>query len=210
MHRRLTLALLLLATTWLGGCASVYLVDNQVRSFAAWDATQAPAPGQAFRFERLPSQNDARYAATRDMLEAPVRQALEKWGLRAAPAGDTPVRWTVQIMAQAVRHPRAPWDEPAPFGPFGFGGQGHVVTRDGRVVFVPTLSMRMDIPYYEREIAIVMRDATTGRVVYETRATHDGRWHDSPVLWAAMADAALRDFPQPPAGVRRIDVEVPR
>lgn len=210
MNRRLTLALLLAATAWLSGCASVYLVDNQVRSYATWDAARAPAQGQAFRFERLPSQNDTRYAAVGDMLEAPVRQALEQWGLRFAPPGDTPVRWTVQITAQTVRHPRAPWDDPAPFGPFGFGGYGHVVTRDGRVVFVPTLSMRMDIPYYEREIAIVMRDAASGRVVYETRAAHDGRWNDTPALWAAMAQAALRDFPQPPAGVRRVDVEVPR
>ena len=210
MHRRLSLALLLSVTTWLGGCASVYLVDSQVRSYATWESARGPEPGQTFRFERLPSQNDARYAGVADMLEAPVRQALEQWGLRLTPAVETPVRWTVQINAQTVRHPRAPWDDPAPFGPFGFGGYGHVVTRDGRVVFVPTLSMRMDIPYYERELTVVMRDAATGRVVYETRAAHDGRWNDTPALWAAMAQAALRDFPRPPAGTRRVDVEVPR
>ena len=210
MLRRLSLALLLVATTWLGGCASVYLVDNQVRSYANWEASRGPEPGQAFRFERLPSQNDTRYAAVGDMLEAPVRQALEKWGLRLTPVGEAAVRWTVQITAQTVRHPRAPWDDPPSFGRFGLGGHGHVVTGSGQVVFVPTLSMRVDIPYYEREIAIVLRDAATGRVVYETRAAHDGRWNDSPALWAAMAQAALRDFPQPPAGPRRVDVEIPR
>lgn len=207
---RLTALTGLLAAALLSGCASVYLVDNQVRSYATWEATAAPAPGQTFRFERLPSQNEGPRAATQETLETPVRQALEQWGLKTLAPGDTSARWTVQVTAQAARHPRAPWDDPWPMSPFGFGGYGHVVTGDGRVVFVPALSMRMESPYFEREIAIVMRDASSGRVVYETRAAHDGRWNGTPALWAAMAQAALRDFPRPPAGVRQVNVEVPR
>lgn len=208
---RLTaLAGLLAASALLGGCASVYLVDNQVRSYATWGAAGSPAPGQTFRFERLPSQNEGRRATAQDVLETPVRQTLEQWGLKPAVPGDASARWSVQVSARTVRHPRAPWEEPWPAGPFGLWGQGHVVTADGRAVFVPMMSMRMDIPYFEREIAIVVRDAASGRVAYETHAAHDGRWNDSPALWAAMAQAALRGFPQPPAGVRQVNIEVPR
>ena len=43
----------------LGGCASVYRVDNQVQSFARWGtAATAPAAPQSYRFERLPSQRE--------------------------------------------------------------------------------------------------------------------------------------------------------
>lgn len=208
--RRTALWGLLVATAWLSGCASVYLVDNQVRSYATWETAGAPAPGQGFRFERLPSQNEGPRAVAQDTLETPVRQTLEQFGLKPAVPGDTSARWTVQVTAQTVRHPRAPWDDPWPAGPFGFGGYGHVVTGNGRVVFVPTLGMRFDQPYFEREIAIVVREASSGRVVYETRAAHDGRWNETPALWAAMAQAALRDFPRPPAGVRQVNIEVPR
>lgn len=207
-HRLTAFAGLLAAIALLGGCASVYLVDSQVRSYATWDAAQAPVAGQTFRFERLPSQNEGARATAQDTLEAPVRQGLSQWGLLPVAAG-APARWAVQVTAQAVRLPRAPWDEPWPYGPFG-AGFGHVFTGNGRVVAVPALNMRADIPYYERELSIVMRDAASGRVVYETRAAHDGRWNDTPALWAAMAQAALRDFPRPPAGARQVNIEVPR
>jgi hypothetical protein len=204
MHRAATLCLALAAALLLAGCAGMRLVDNQVQAFAAWEAGQTPAPGQGFRFERLPSQQGAQ-AERQSALEAPVLQRLQAWGLRLE--ADDP-RWLVQVSAQTQRHPRAPWDDPWPR--FGLSGYGHVVTGSGQIVFVPTLHMRMDLPYYERELVVLVRDARDGRVVYETRAAHDGRWHDSPAIWAAMAEAALRDFPQPPAGPRRVDVEIPR
>ena len=53
-----------LALVALSGCASVFLVDNQVQSFARWgERTGAPAAAaavpqapQVYRFDRLPSQ----------------------------------------------------------------------------------------------------------------------------------------------------------
>ena len=42
------------------------------------------------------------------------------------------------------------------------------------------------------------------------RAAHDGRWNSSPALWTAMLDAALQGFPAPPAGVRQVNIEIPR
>jgi hypothetical protein len=63
---------------------------------------------------------------------------------------------------------------------------------------------------YRREVSLLMRDLKSAQVVYETRAVHDGPWHDTDNVLAAMFDAALKDFPHPPAGTRRVNVEIPR
>jgi hypothetical protein len=55
-----------------------------------------------------------------------------------------------------------------------------------------------------------MRDLHTGLVVYETRATSEAPWADTENVLPAMFEAALRDFPNPPAGVRKVGVEIPR
>jgi len=47
-------------------------------------------------------------------------------------------------------------------------------------------------------------------VVFETRATHDGPWADSAQILPAMLQAALQGFPAPPAGMRRVNMEIPR
>lgn len=201
--RRALLGATLCLSLLLGGCASVYLVDNQVQSFQRWDAGQAPASPQSYRFERLPSQREGDAAASQGTLEDLTRAALARvgWNL-AEPAGAAP--WTVQVSGGALKLPRAPWEEPWD----GFGGGWSLYGGSG--VWGSTLFMRMDIPYYERQVSLVVRQAATGQVVYETSARHDGRWNSSPELWSAMLDAALRDFPNPPTGARQVNIEVPR
>jgi hypothetical protein len=66
------------------------------------------------------------------------------------------------------------------------------------------------MPYYQRRVSLLIRHAASGQLVYQTQAQHDGRWNSTPELWSAMLDAALRDFPNPPAGVRQVNIEVPR
>ncbi len=187
----------------LGGCASVYLVDNQVQSFARWTGASAPTAPQAYRFERLPSQREGQAAASQDELESLTRAALARagWNL-AEPADAAP--WTVQVTGGALKLPRAPWEEPWDGFGAGWGLYG------GSGVWGSTLFMRMDIPYHERQVSLVVRQAATGQVVYETSARHDGRWNSSPELWSAMLDAALKDFPNPPTGARQVDIDVPR
>ena len=73
-----------------------------------------------------------------------------------------------------------------------------------------TLQADEDVLRVQYEIEERHQMRNTGRVVYETRAAHDGRWNSSPALWTAMLDAALQGFPVPPSGVRRVNVEVPR
>ena len=152
LRRGLTAASLALGLL-LTGCASVYRVDSQVQSFPGWTptgATAVPAAPQTYRFERLPSQREAAAATSQGMLEELTRAALAHAGWNLAEAG-TAAPWTVQVSAGTLKLPRAPWEEP--WDGFGtgiglYGGHGYW----GTSVF-----MRMDIPYYERQVSLVIR-----------------------------------------------------
>ncbi|MFW5329825.1 DUF4136 domain-containing protein [Hydrogenophaga sp. ZJX-1] len=202
----------------LGGCASVYRVDNAVESFPRWsEATvtgQAPAAvptaPQSYRFDRLPSQTRGQAAADQDQLEQLARAALGQVGWQLAEPG-APARWTVQVGAATLRLPYAPWESPwdRRWGGFGLMGRDYVVTGSGHVIWTP-MFMPMDWPYYQRKVSLLIRQAGSGEVVYETHAAHDGRWNSSPELWRAMLDAALQGFPTPPAGTRQVNVDLPR
>lgn len=209
-RRRLArLAVLLAVAAALGGCASVIRLDNDVRSYAAWPAGKAPASGDTYRFERLPSQRDGEMALRQDTLESLTRAALTKVGLQPASDAARPAGWTVQVSARSVRMPYAPWDSPYDAWPgWGLAGRDYVVTGSGRVVWTP-MFMHVRSPYYQREVSLIIRN-TSGQVAYETRAAHDGPWHDTEAMWSALLDAALQGFPQPPAGTRRVVIEVPR
>ena len=67
---------------------------------------------------------------------------------------------------------------------------------------------RADLPWYQREVSLLIRDAASNQVVYETHAVHGGRWADGSTVLPAMFSAALSGFPNPPAGQRKINVEV--
>lgn len=205
----------------LSGCAGVYRVDNRVESFARWaDATPpashgsaaaVPAPPQTYRFERLPSQASGAVAKSQAELESLARTALARagWTIATEP-GSAP--WTVQISADHQRLPRAPWEDPWDGG-LGWHTQVHigvgVGVGVGQIMWSPWL-LRPDMPYHLRRVSVVIRDARSGQVVYETSAAHDGRWNSTPALWGAMVDAALSDFPAPPKGARDIPIDVAR
>ncbi|MCB2004426.1 MAG: DUF4136 domain-containing protein, partial [Rhodoferax sp.] len=65
-------------------------------------------------------------------------------------------------------------------------------------------------PYYRREVQLLVRRLSDGQLVFESRANHDGRWSDDAAVLPAMFEAALRGFPNPPQGLRRVEVEIPR
>ena len=227
--RRAALLIAGLAFSLLTGCASVYRVDSQVQSFARWTDAAAPAATtnaipqapQLYRFERLPSQAADNAARGQTDLETIPRTALAKHGWTPAEPGVS-ARWSVQVSGGTLKLPRAPWEEPwdgfgygGGFGGFGgFGGLGmpgrdYMVTGSGQVIWAPVF-LRMDLPYYERKVSLLIRHAGNGQVVYETHAAHDGRWNSSPELWGAMLDAALQGFPAPPAQVRQVNIDLPR
>lgn len=205
-------SLVLVAPLLLSGCASVFRVDNQVQSFARWGAAPQSLPSgrQNYRLERLPSQENPALSGQASR-ERQLEQALAARGWTPAPAGQA-APWTVQITTQTVRLPHAPWEDPWESRRGGISGQVGVIGGGGgaHLRWSPSLWLRLEPPYFQRQVAIVVRRSPGGEVVYETRAAHDGRWQDSPGLWQAMIDAALDGFPQPPAGLRQVDVDVPR
>ena len=85
----------------------------------------------------------------------------------------------------------------------GGGSGGSMMGLGMGMRFPPTTS-------YRHELSLILRDLRNSQVVYETRAVHDGPWSDTVNLLPALLDAALRDFPNPPPGPRKINIEIPR
>ena len=191
---------------FMAGCSTVRLVDSDVTAFSRWSAAP-PGPGTAYRFERLPSQQSV--GNQQDMVEGLARTALAKVGMEF----NAPVaRYSVQVLLNNQRVDRSPYDGGVDgFGGFGFGGPGVFLGGGNRgAAFGLSFPLRFSEPYYKRELSIFMRDLSSNQVVFESRALHDGVWNDSLAVLPAMLDSALRGFPQPPPGTRRINVEIPR
>lgn len=198
---RVWAALLLTVATLLAGCASTYRMDSTVQSFSTLPGLPAQT---AYRYERLPSQvNDP----AQPRLEMVADAALARLGLRrddAAPALSVQVWGRTQqaLSPWAQRH----WGGWGGWGGVGLGYPGGVGW--GLGIGVPLGGI--DSPWYLREVSLVIRDLATGRVVYETRASHEGYWIDPAKAWPALIEAALQGFPQPPQGPRRVDITISR
>ncbi|MES2282728.1 MAG: DUF4136 domain-containing protein [Pseudomonadota bacterium] len=179
----------------LAGCSGLRIVDSDVTAFSAWNAAP-PVPGTTYRFERLPSQQNIQ----QDRLENIASGSLAKVGMVMEPQT---ARYSVQVMFNTQYLERFPDDGflfggpgvfmGGPVGPYGFG-----------------YPMRFGEPYYKRDLTILMRDLSNQKVVFETRAYHEGVWGDTLAVLPAMLDSALLGFPQPAPGTRRINVEIPR
>lgn len=201
LSRRL---LLLAAVGVLAGCSGMRLVDNEVTSFAHWQGAGG-TPGTTYRFERLPSQQaqaPSPYDLSQDQLEALVTQKLEALGLVHRPDA---ALLTVQVGMTSVL-------QPGSYGQGLYGGTGVSLGTGtgGSFIGLSFPVMRYDPPLYLRELSLILRDSRSHAVVYETRARHSGIWSDGRAIWPAMLDAALNGFPNPPAGPRRVNVEIPR
>ncbi|MDI1270701.1 MAG: DUF4136 domain-containing protein [Polaromonas sp.] len=192
----------------LGGCASTRMVGSEVNSFARWAPTP-PAPGSSYRFERLPSQQSDMSQAR---LEGLTQAALAKVGLQHNPQAAS---LSVQVSASSQPMLRSRWDG----GYYPYGGGPNIFIGGGSGVGVSNVGVGfgfgfplggMDTPMYRREVSIVMRELRSNVAVYETRAVSEEPWLDTDPVLSAMLDAALRGFPVPPAGPRRVSVEVPR
>lgn len=190
------------ATVLLAGCSTVRLVDSDVTAFSSWKSTP-PGPGTPYRFERLPSQQAM--GPAQDALEQVARTSLAKVGMEFNPAA---ARYSVQVTAQTLVVERFPYSA---YDGFGYGGPGVFLGGGSRGASVG-LSFPMRFPelWYKRDVTILMRDLGSQQVVFESRALHDGVWSDTAAVLPAMLDSALLGFPQPPAGVRRVNIEIPR
>jgi hypothetical protein len=186
----------------LGGCATPRMIDSDVLSFTAAVPAVRPA---LVRFERLPSQGDS---AAQDHLEALAVQALAKVGLTPAPlvsgaisgtAGAAPsARYAVQVSAQVS----------ALQSPYGGASGGAAWWRRGDRRW-SGFGLDLQPSWYRHAVRLLLRDSNSGQVVYETTASFDGPWSDSGNLMPVILDAALQGYPNPPAGPRKVVIELP-
>ena len=191
----------------LTACGSLRLIDNEVVAFSQLTAMPANA---SYRFERLPSQQASSERQTQ--LEAMAASVLATYGFRqiTAEIGGAPgselgsAPYSIQIGVRTQRFDRAPWDDAE-----AWLGGGAVGIGSGRVLMVGPFP-RVHSPYYQREVHVLVRDVQAGRVVYEAQAQHGDRWNDGDAIVPAMFEAAMQGFPAPPAGPRRVNIEIPR
>lgn len=196
-------------SVWLSGCSGLRIVDSQVAAYSKIEALPVAA---SWRFERLPSQQNLSgvLAQRQAALEAMAAQELAKWGFQAQAEKDgAPARYSVLLSARIQRLERGPFDDPWDRHGFGFPGRDYIVSGNGQVIYLPILP-RAEPPWYVRELGLILRDTSDGRVIYETSAKHEGRWADDEAVLPAMFAAALQGFPKPPEGKRLVNIEIPR
>ena len=195
--KRIVLLGFILFAGLLSGCATTWKVDSEVRTFSSLPAVP---PGAAYRFERLPSQQS--HGEQQAKLEGIAQQALAKVGM---PRNDAAAKYSVQIGARAQRE-SSPWEDTWPG--WGLAGRDYAVTPTGQIVWVQSFA-RPELPWFRREVSLIVRELGSNQVVYETHAVHDGRWADSTAVLPAMFEAALSDFPRAAPGVKKVEITVP-
>lgn len=206
--RWLTLASAAAMLALLAGCAATHLEAN-VHTQGNWPPGRAPG---TFAFERLPSQ--LAQPEQQERLERETLPALVAAGFRPVAGGETPdVR--VQVAARTVQGQivytgpgfGGPWG--GPWGrPWGYGWGG---ARWGGPAWGWGGGWGWGSPayaYYMYEVAVLILDARTQQSLYESRAHSDGASFDDGT-WAALAVAALKDFPLPAVSPRRVTVPLP-
>jgi len=199
---RLVLLLVLALTSLLTGCATMRVVDSQVLAVANVPAG-AQLQGAKYRFERLPSQVNNPEVG---LAEQQAERALAAVGLVR---DDAAAQLSVLVSFQGTQYLVDPWGYRYPRPYYGSVSIGHGVPWGSGVGF--GMGMRFPpTPQYRREVSLILRDLKSGQVVYETRASHDGPWSDSTVIFATLFKAALANFPNPPAGPQRVNIEIPR
>lgn len=196
MQRSLRILALAGATlALLAGCATNVVLDNTVQSYSGLPALPA---SPTYRLERLPLQQGQ---PGQDQLEALADPALFKAGLRR---DDAAPKFSVQVSAR-VQRTLSPWADP--WDGWGWGRAGYPGGRRWGGGF-GTPFPRADQVWFQREVGVVVRDAVSNKVVFESRAANDGPWYDNALVLGAMFEAALAGFPAPPAGVRRVTVQL--
>ncbi len=208
--RRLASAAALASAALLAGCAAMNSVDTSVATFGDWPAGLTPG---TYAFDRLPSQQ--KNPQRQQSMENAAAMALANAGFRPAADGAKPAVM-VQLGVRTERFEQAPWDDPfwwggprrfgyggwvgpgpwGPWGPYGFH----------RGLWAP-FPPQPDV--YLHEVALLIRDAATGKALYETRASSDGYSSGGDRLLAAMFDASMKDFPRSDDRPHNVRVELP-
>jgi hypothetical protein len=192
------LVLLPLAAALLGGCAGMSQISSDVSTFGDWPAGRDPG---TYAFERLPSQQAQ--AVETEAVEAAARPALQKAGfVEAAPGAEPDV--LVQVGARSTRTGSDPWDDPFWWrGGFGYWRHGPWVGPSWN------LNMYYENRRFDREVAVLIRDRSSGKPLFEARASNEGNTMGNATLLQATFQAALTDFPRQGVNPRRVVVTLP-
>lgn len=178
----------------LSACASTRMIDSEVQSFVGAPAALAHA---RYRFERLPSQDNAQQEKHVSHLEAVAEKVLAKAGLQL----DTEhAQFALQLRFQSSVLPSA-W-RPGGLRPYGVFGWGQLGFRGG-------LGFAIEPNAYRHTVQLQLRDLGSQSVAYESSAVFEGPWADSLVLFPAILEAALADYPLPPKGARKVVIALP-
>ena len=192
-----------LGTGALTACAGTRLIDSEVRSFGtagepgmntAADCTDANTA--IYRFERLPSQraNDAR----QNGLEEAAAKELGAHCLALNP--DLTERFSLQLELQT--------DTMAREREF-LGNRRRSTLGIGPSLLNSAGWMALpEPPLYRYQLKLLMRNAATKAVVFESNATHIGPWPDTPKILPAIIKAALHDYPLGSQTARPIAIEI--
>ena len=203
------------AAALLTGCATgPVMVTSDVQSFSSIATVTTPA---TYRFERLPSQQAGQATGNtgQQLLEQLAEPALAKVGLIR---DEAKAQYNVQVTAtlksvtfgtdfygypywgyprMSMYYGRGGWWPGYGYGPgWGMGASWAYMDTYPRDV--------------QREVSVVLRDAASGNVVYETRANNYGLYGGDGTVLPLMFEAALSGFPQPPQGPRRVTVTPPQ
>ena len=180
----------------LAGCAALQQLSAEVSTFGTWPAGRSPG---SYAFERLPSQQ-AR-AEAMQQLEDAAAPALAQAGFAPVAPGAQP-DVLVQVGLRISRADSSPWDDPL----WWHGGFG--VWRPG-----PWrgpmwgASWRSEPPRYDHEVALLLRDRSSGAPLFEARASSEGFQRSAGAALQPLFMAALMDFPA--TGVNPRQVVVP-
>ena len=193
-----------LSLALLSGCATLMALPSQVSTYGDWPAGRSPG---TFAFDRLPSQ--AGQADVQARLEAAAAPALQHAGFTEAAAGaESDVR--VEISARLVRMELGPFADGRWWPGFGVGvGSGGWRGGPG-VGWSMGMGLHTSPPRFEREVMLLIRDRTSGRPLYEARATSEGATPGDAAIVRAMFEAALARFPATDAGPRTVTVPLRR
>lgn len=185
----------LLAAAALSGCAALNSVTSDVSSFGEWPTARKPG---SYAFERLPSQQTR--AAETEALEAAARPALQKAGFTAVATGAEP-DVLVQVGSRVGR------TEPTWAAPIWWGGSFGYYRHGPWIGPRWGLNFQHDALRYDREVAVLIRDRSSGKPLFEARASNEGSAYSAgSTTLAAMFEAAMVDFPRLGMNPRRVSV----
>ena len=198
MSKQLPFLWILALNIALAGCASLNTLTSDVQSFGQWPTVRKPG---TFVFERLPSQQVG--ADVQQILETAALPALEAAGFKLIP-NPKEAEFLVQLGARSSPSQQFRGDPV-------YAGQGiphaYPIYNTHTNLYGSSRGVwafPIDIPSYEREVVVMIRDPKQGTHLYESHAVNDGPSANLMGLLGPMYSAALKDFPSTSASRKKV------